>query len=182
MERRRQYSGLTIAAIVPCHNEEQTVVKVIDDLAAAVPGMDIYVYDNNSTDRTAELARAATAETSSYRPGHGPGTRTFNRLAGGLINEHVSDMFSGYHAMSLRLPTADPTVSFRHRPEGRESTLGPYSDGSRIPWVILPLLQVERPNLFHRAIVTLLMLASLGLVPQGRSGGTAGDKPRVGHV
>ncbi|MFB2557314.1 glycosyltransferase [Herbiconiux liangxiaofengii] len=45
-----------IAAIVPCHNEEAAIAKVIADLKAAVPGMVIYVYDNLSTDRTAEIA------------------------------------------------------------------------------------------------------------------------------
>ena len=47
---------LVIAAIVPCHNEETAVAAVIRDLLTAVPGMDVYVYDNRSTDSTAELA------------------------------------------------------------------------------------------------------------------------------
>ena len=50
---------LRIAAIVPCHNEEQTVATVVRGLRAAVPGMDVYVYDNLSTDETS--ARAAEA-------------------------------------------------------------------------------------------------------------------------
>jgi glycosyltransferase involved in cell wall biosynthesis len=50
-----------IAAIVPCHNEEAAVATVVADLRAAVPGMAIYVYDNNSTDRTIERAREAGA-------------------------------------------------------------------------------------------------------------------------
>ncbi len=49
---------LTIAAIVPCHDEEVAIGKVVDDLHAAVPGIDVYVYDNRSTDRTAEVAAA----------------------------------------------------------------------------------------------------------------------------
>lgn len=52
---------LTVAAIVPCHNEEATVQKVVTDLQEAVPGIVVYVYDNNSTDRTSELAAAAGA-------------------------------------------------------------------------------------------------------------------------
>ncbi|WP_141933591.1 glycosyltransferase [Microbacterium sp. SLBN-146] len=48
----------TIAAIVPCHNEEAAIAQVISDLREAVPEMAIYVYDNNSTDRTAEIAEA----------------------------------------------------------------------------------------------------------------------------
>ncbi|WOF23698.1 glycosyltransferase [Microbacterium betulae] len=56
-------SSPVIAAIVPCYNEELAVAKVVADLQAAVPGIRVYVYDNNSTDRTAELARAAGATT-----------------------------------------------------------------------------------------------------------------------
>ena len=47
------FPGLAIAAIVPCHNEEVAIAKVVADLSAAVPGMVIYVYDNHSSDRTA---------------------------------------------------------------------------------------------------------------------------------
>ncbi|HEU5038895.1 MAG TPA: glycosyltransferase [Nocardioides sp.] len=50
-----------IAAIVPCHNEEAAVATVVADLRAAVPGMDVYVYDNCSTDRTVERALDAGA-------------------------------------------------------------------------------------------------------------------------
>jgi len=54
-------SRYRIAAIVPCHNEEAAVAKVVTDLRAAVPDMTVYVYDNCSTDRTVELARATGA-------------------------------------------------------------------------------------------------------------------------
>ncbi len=50
-----------IAAIVPCHNEEVAIAKVVADLQAAIPGMTVYVYDNCSTDRTVERALAAGA-------------------------------------------------------------------------------------------------------------------------
>ncbi|AHH14993.1 putative glycosyltransferase [Nocardia nova SH22a] len=52
---------LRIAAIVPCHNEEAAVAKVVTDLKAAVPDIVVYVYDNRSTDATAERAREAGA-------------------------------------------------------------------------------------------------------------------------
>lgn len=54
-------SDISVVGIVPCYNEEATVSKVVTDLREAVPNMDVYVYDNNSSDRTAELARAAGA-------------------------------------------------------------------------------------------------------------------------
>ena len=60
---RRAAAGAaqSIAVLLPCHNEQATVAQVIDDFRRALPGADIYVYDNNSTDRTAEVAKAAGA-------------------------------------------------------------------------------------------------------------------------
>ncbi|MEL4357146.1 MULTISPECIES: glycosyltransferase family 2 protein [unclassified Luteococcus] len=43
------------AVLIPCYNEEVTVAKVVRDFRAALPEADVYVYDNNSTDRTAEI-------------------------------------------------------------------------------------------------------------------------------
>ena len=48
----------SIAVLLPCYNEEATIGKVVRDFKAALPDAAIYVYDNNSTDRTAELAAA----------------------------------------------------------------------------------------------------------------------------
>jgi glycosyltransferase involved in cell wall biosynthesis len=53
--------GRRIAVLVPCHNEQAAVARVVGDFRAALPDADIHVYDNNSTDRTAEVARAAGA-------------------------------------------------------------------------------------------------------------------------
>lgn len=50
-----------IVAVVPCHNEEAAVARVVTDLRAAVPGIEVHVYDNCSTDGTAEAARRAGA-------------------------------------------------------------------------------------------------------------------------
>jgi glycosyltransferase involved in cell wall biosynthesis len=54
-------SAPRIAAIVPCHNEAIAIGKVVADLRAAVPEMTVYVYDNNSSDGTDVVARAAGA-------------------------------------------------------------------------------------------------------------------------
>lgn len=56
-----QQEGLSVAVLIPCYNEAGTVARVIDDFRAALPGAAIHVYDNNSTDGTAEAARAAGA-------------------------------------------------------------------------------------------------------------------------
>lgn len=50
-----------IAVLLPAYNEEITIVKVIEDFRKALPEADIYVYDNNSKDKTNELARQAGA-------------------------------------------------------------------------------------------------------------------------
>ena len=50
-----------IAVLIPCYNEELTVRKVITDFQKELPEARIYVYDNNSTDKTAEIAREAGA-------------------------------------------------------------------------------------------------------------------------
>ena len=50
-----------IAVLIPCYNEEKTIAKVVADAKVALPEAVIYVYDNNSTDRTVELAREAGA-------------------------------------------------------------------------------------------------------------------------
>lgn len=50
-----------IAVLIPCYNEEQTIEKVVCDVKAALPEAVVYVYDNNSTDRTVELAGKAGA-------------------------------------------------------------------------------------------------------------------------
>jgi glycosyltransferase involved in cell wall biosynthesis len=52
---------LRIAVVVPCYNEEITVGKVVRDFRKALPDAEIYVFDNCSRDRTAEVARAAGA-------------------------------------------------------------------------------------------------------------------------
>ena len=50
-----------IAVLIPCYNEEKTISKVVRDAKAALPESTIYVYDNNSTDRTVEIAKEAGA-------------------------------------------------------------------------------------------------------------------------
>jgi len=51
-----------VAVLVPCHNEALTVAAVVEGFRAALPDARIHVFDNNSTDGTADVARAAGAE------------------------------------------------------------------------------------------------------------------------
>lgn len=50
-----------VAVLIPCYNEAVTIKKVVDDFKRELPGAAIYVYDNNSTDGTARVARDAGA-------------------------------------------------------------------------------------------------------------------------
>jgi len=50
-----------VSVVIPCLNEERTVARVIEDMKAALPGAEITVFDNGSSDRTAEIARASGA-------------------------------------------------------------------------------------------------------------------------
>lgn len=52
---------MKVAILIPCYNEELTVTKVVTDFKKELPNADIYVYDNNSKDKTALLAREAGA-------------------------------------------------------------------------------------------------------------------------
>ncbi|MCA1428841.1 MULTISPECIES: glycosyltransferase family 2 protein [unclassified Bradyrhizobium] len=58
---------LRIAVLVPCYNEEAAVATVVADFRKALPAAEIYVYDNNSRDRTAAVAREAGAIVRSER-------------------------------------------------------------------------------------------------------------------
>ena len=69
-----------IAVLIPCYNEEKTIKKVVEDFKANLPEADIYVYDNNSTDDTAKIAREAGAVVRyEYRQGKGNVIRSMFR-------------------------------------------------------------------------------------------------------
>lgn len=50
-----------IAVLIPCYNEEKTIRKVVTDFKRTLPDAAVYVYDNNSEDRMAAVARDAGA-------------------------------------------------------------------------------------------------------------------------
>ena len=69
-----------IAVLIPCYNEAKTIGKVVADYKKALPEADIYVYDNNSTDGTAEIAhRGGAIVHREYRQGKGNVIRTMFR-------------------------------------------------------------------------------------------------------
>src|SRR5262249_15980321 len=55
-------TSMRVAVLIPCFNEEAAIADVVAGFRKALPSADIYVYDNNSKDRTIEVARQAGAE------------------------------------------------------------------------------------------------------------------------
>ncbi len=81
-----------IAVLIPCYNEEKTVAKVVHDFKEVLPEATVYVYDNNSSDRTVELARQAGAVVRhEYQQGKGNVIRRMFRE----IDAHVYIMTDG---------------------------------------------------------------------------------------
>ena len=68
------------AVIIPCYNESATIEKVVKDFRETLPHADVYVYDNNSTDGTDEIARNAGAIVKyEYKQGKGNVVRAMFR-------------------------------------------------------------------------------------------------------
>ena len=241
-----------VAILIPCYNEEKTIEQVVKDFKKHVPTARIYVYDNNSTDRTAELAKSAGAivrheysqgkgnvirrmfreinaevyimvdgdatysaadapamikmieekraemvvgdrlsgayYTENKRPFHNFGNNLVRLLINKIFKSDISDIMTGYRAMSYefvktfpvlsrgfeietemsihaafrRMRTENITISYKDRPEGSESKLSTFSDGFKVLGTILYLLVVYKPMLFFGILATILM--ALGLV------------------
>jgi glycosyltransferase involved in cell wall biosynthesis len=238
-----------IAVLLPCYNEEAAIAATVAGFRKALPGTTVYVYDNNSSDRTTAVAAKAGAivrterqqgkghvvrrmfadidadvyvmadgdltydptaapamvdlllaeqldmvvgtrrheEKDAYRGGHVLGNKLFTGLLSGLFGRSFTDIFSGYrvfsrrfvksfpvlssgfeieteisvHALELRMPVGEVETIYAARPEGSQSKLSTYSDGSRILRTILTLYRVERPALFYGLIGLLLLVAAV---------------------
>jgi len=238
-----------IAVLLPCYNEEAAIAATVAGFRKALPGATVYVYDNNSSDRTTAVAAKAGAivrterqqgkghvvrrmfadidadvyvmadgdltydptaapamvdlllaeqldmvvgtrrheEKDAYRGGHVLGNKLFTGLLSGLFGRSFTDIFSGYrvfsrrfvksfpvlssgfeieteisvHALELRMPVGEVETIYAARPEGSQSKLSTYSDGSRILRTILTLYRVERPALFYGLIGFLLLVAAV---------------------
>lgn len=69
-----------IAVLIPCYNEEKTITKVVSDFREVLPEAKVYVYDNNSTDKSVELAKKAGAVVRrEFRQGKGNVVRSMFR-------------------------------------------------------------------------------------------------------
>lgn len=70
----------SIAVLIPVYNEEQTIAKVIDDFKEQLPEATIYVYDNNSSDKSSEIAKSHGAfVVQEFRQGKGNVVRSMFR-------------------------------------------------------------------------------------------------------
>lgn len=68
------------AVLIPCYNEELTIIKVVEDFKRFLPDAEVYVYDNNSTDKTYELAiKAGAIVRKEFRQGKGNVVRSMFR-------------------------------------------------------------------------------------------------------
>lgn len=233
-----------IAVLVPCFNEAATVTNVVQQFSSVLPKSKIYIYDNNSTDNTAALARGAGAivrhepsqgkgnvvrrmfadveadvyllvdgdntydaeaapilvtwlltkqldfvngardaiANEAYRKGHKFGNWLLSGVVRFAFKQQFTDMLSGYkvfsrrfvksfpatsrgfeietelaiHAFELRMPCAEIHTAYRERPEGSESKLRTYRDGTRILFLIARLIKDERPLTFFGTLGILL--------------------------
>ena len=109
-----------IAVLIPCLNEEVTVGKVIRDFRDVLPDALCYVFDNNSTDRTAQIAAEAGAEVVSVpQPGKGNVVQAMFREveADCYVMVDGDDTYSAEHVRELLQPVlegrADMTVATR---------------------------------------------------------------------
>lgn len=79
----------TIAVLIPCYNEALTIGKVVDDFRQVLPQATVYVYDNNSSDSTAAIARE-----------HGAVVRTERRQGkGNVVRQMLRDIDANYYVM-----------------------------------------------------------------------------------
>lgn len=99
-----------IAVLIPCYNESQTIGKVIDDFRQALPEAEIYVYDNNSTDGTGEIAKQKKAIVrKEYRQGKGNVIRSMFRdiEADCYLMIDGDDTYPAEHAREMITPVLE---------------------------------------------------------------------------
>jgi hypothetical protein len=138
---------LRVAVLLPCRNEAATVASVVSDFHTVLPRADIYVYDNDSTDETAERASAAGAIVRRERR-RGKGNVVCRMFAD--IDADVYVMADGdgtYHASSapemVRLLVSeglDMVVGSRVAPEGSDAYPRGHRVGNRVFNRVLKML------------------------------------------
>ncbi len=107
-----------IAVILPCYNEEAAIAQTVAGFRAALPGAAIYVYDNNSADRTVEVARAAGAIVRTERM----------QGKGNVVRRMFADVDADIYVMADGDATYDaaaaPAMIAKMREEGLDMVVG----------------------------------------------------------
>lgn len=168
----------SIAVLIPCYNESLTVAKVIDDFRVALPQADIYVYDNNSTDGTGDIAREHGAIVrKECRQGKGHVVRQMLRDidADYYLMVDGDDTYPAEAAMDLLTPLiddeADTVVGDRlsNGTYGEENTRAGHGFGNNlVRWLIGVLYGVELNDVmtgyrsFNRVFAKTLPVLSPG--------------------
>ena len=240
-----------IAILIPCYNEAQTISKVINDWKRELPNATVYVYDNNSTDGTGDIAEkegavvrreysqgkgnvirrmfreieaecyimvdgddtypancakemvslvldkdadmvvgdrlSSTYFTENKRPFHNFGNTIVRKFINKLFNTNVKDIMTGCRAFSYQFVKTFPVLSkgfeietemtihavdknmrietvivdYRDRPEGSESKLNTFSDGSKVLMTIARLYKNYKPFSFFSFFSAILMVAAI---------------------
>lgn len=109
------------AVLIPCYNEELTIEKVVLDFKKALPHGDIYVYDNNSTDNSYEIAKKADMVigdrlSSTYfeenkRRFHNSGNKLVRKLINFIFKNDISDIMTGMRGFSYEFVKSFPVSS-----------------------------------------------------------------------
>jgi glycosyltransferase involved in cell wall biosynthesis len=264
-------SSADVAVVIPCYNEVSTVGKVVADFKRALPSATVYVFDNNSTDGTAEAARAAGAvvikekrqgkgevlkavyervvaeyyvlvdgddtypaemapallqplleeradvvvgsRTSAYaeagpRPFHQFGNRLVCLLVNRIFGAGLTDVMSGYRAVSRqvaaclpilsigfdvetemtiqllhrRYVTLEVPIAYRDRPANSASKLRTVSDGLKVLLKILTLLVAYKPLTFFGVLAAGSLTAGLGTGVYAIHPGLAGGPTDVALI
>lgn len=139
-----------IAILIPCLNEESTVGRVVHDFRVALPQADIYVYDNNSTDRTAPTALEAGALVR-YEPLRGKGNV-------------VRRMFSDVEADIYVLVDGDDTYNAAAAPELIDLLLQRQLDMVNVARVTSEGIAYRRGHRLGNKIITQMIALIFGNV------------------
>jgi glycosyltransferase involved in cell wall biosynthesis len=154
--------------------------------AASAPRM-VQTLLNQSLDMV--VAKRVSTEKAAYRSGHRTGNRLLTGAVAWIFGRQMTDILSGYramsrrfvrsfpamtehfgieteltvHALQLRLPVQEVETPYGARPEGSDSKLKTWSDGFYILGTILRLFVLERPMQFFLILAVLFFLAATAL-------------------
>lgn len=168
---------MRVAVLLPCYNEEPTIGKVVRDFRAALPEAEIYVYDNNSMDGTAQVAAAAGAIVR-REPVQGKGNvirRMFREVeADAYIMADGDDTYPADQAEALLRPVleegADMVIGDRLSSTYFEQNKRPFHNGGNrvVRWLIRRFWHTDIHDImtgyraFSRAFVKSFPVMSAG--------------------